>query len=114
MAKLRRVIRKVPPAASGDYLDEHLWPTIIALVVLGGFLMGISAAYLKFSGTPWYANAITSLIAIPILIAIFIIAFRYVDNRALRRSMQLSIVLRSEERRVGKECRARVSLYRYK
>ncbi len=92
MAKIRRVVRKVQ-ASGGDYFDEHLWPVFIALVVLGGFLMGISAAYLKFSDTPWYANALTSLILIPVVIAAFMFAFCYVDNRVVRRSMQLSVVL---------------------
>ena len=92
MAKIRRLIRKVA-AKSGDYFDEHLWPVYVALVVLGGFLMGISAAYLKFSGVPWYANAWTSLILIPVIVAAFMAAFRLIDNRLVRRSMQLSIVL---------------------
>jgi hypothetical protein len=92
MAKIRRVIRKVA-ANSGDYFDEHLWPVYIALVVLGGFLMGISAAYLKFSEVPWYASAWTSLILIPVVVAGFMAAFRLIDNRLLRKSMQLSVVI---------------------
>src|SRR5688500_17175490 len=92
MAKIRRVIRKVA-TTSGDYFDEHLWPVYIALVVLGGFLMGLSAAYLKFSGVPWYANAWTSLILIPLVVIGFMAAFRLVDNRLVRRSMQLSVVV---------------------
>jgi hypothetical protein len=92
MAKIRRVVRKVA-AKSGDYFDEHLWPVYIALVVLGGFLMGISAAYLQFSGVPWYANAWTSLVLIPLVVVGFMAAFRLVDNRLVRRSMQLSVVL---------------------
>lgn len=92
MAKIRRVVRKVQ-TSGGDYFDEHLWPVFIALVVLGGFLMGISAAYLKFTDTPWYANAVTSLILIPLVIALFMFGFCYIDNRLVRRSMQLSVVL---------------------
>src|SRR5688500_15902109 len=92
MAKIRRVIRKVA-TTSGDYFDEHLWPVYIALVVLGAFLTGISAAYLKFSGVPWYANAWTSLVLIPVIVGGFMAAFRLIDNRLVRRSMQLSVVL---------------------
>jgi hypothetical protein len=92
MAKLRRIIRKVNIAV-GDSFDEQIWPVYIALVVLGGFLMGISAAYLKFSNTPWYANAITSLVAIPLVVGGFMVAFSFIDNRTIRRSMQFSIVL---------------------
>src|SRR5262245_34656902 len=92
MARIRRVIRKVQEA-HGEYFDEHLWPVYIALVVLGGFLMGVSAAYLPFSGVPWYANAWTSLLAIPLVVAAFMVAFRYIDNRFVRRSLQLSVVI---------------------
>lgn len=91
MAKIRRIIRKAA-ATSGDYFDEKIWPVYIALVVLGAFLMGVSAAYLRYSGVPWYANAITSLVGIPLIVAGFLIAFRYIDNRLVRRSMQLAVV----------------------
>ena len=88
MAKIRRVIRKVE-SSRGDFFDEHLWPVYIALVVLGGFLMGVSAAYLPLAGVPWYATAWTSLAGIPLAIAAFMVAFRYIDNRLVRRSLQL-------------------------
>jgi hypothetical protein len=92
MAKIRRVIRKVE-SSRGDFFDEHLWPVYIALVVLGGFLMGVSAAYLPLAGVPWYATAWTSLAGIPLAIAAFMVAFRYIDNRLVRRSLQLSVVV---------------------
>jgi len=43
MAKTRRVVRKVEPTGS-RYFDEQIWPIQIALVVLSGFLMGVSLA----------------------------------------------------------------------
>jgi hypothetical protein len=92
MAKLRRVIRKVP-SKRGDFFDEHTWPVQIGLVVLGAFSMGVSAAYKQFSGVPWYDNALTYLILIPLLVAGFMLAFHFVREQWLRRSMQLSIVL---------------------
>src|SRR4029450_3274749 len=92
MAKIRRVIRKVQEGR-GEYLDEHLWPVNIALVVLGGFLMGVSAAYPPFAGVPWHQTAWTSLVGIPLAVAAFMVAFRYIDNRLVRRSLQLSVVL---------------------
>ena len=92
MAKIRRVIRKVQEGR-GEYFDEHLWPVYIALVVLGGFLMGVSAAYQPLSGVPWYKTAWPSLIAIPVAVAAFMVAFRYIDNRLVRRSLQLSVVI---------------------
>jgi hypothetical protein len=92
MAKFRRVVRKVG-RQQGDVFDEQLWPTYIALVVLGSFSMGVSAAYLKFTDTPWYANALIWLTLIPLSVVGVMLCFRYVDNRAFRRSMQFSIVV---------------------
>jgi hypothetical protein len=92
MAKIRRIIRKVHEGR-GDYFDEHQWPIHVALVVLGAFLMGVSAAYLRFSGVPWYANAVTSLLAIPLVVTGFMLAFRYIESHVVRRSLQLSVVL---------------------
>jgi hypothetical protein len=92
MAKLRRVIRKAP-AGRGDYFDEKIWPVQIGLVVLGAFSMGVSAAYKKFSDVPWHDNALTYLILIPVLVAALMVAFHFVQQQWLRRSMQLSIVL---------------------
>lgn len=91
MAKIRRIVRKVAETHC-DYFDEKVWPVYIALVILGAFLMGVSAAYLRFSGVPWYANAVTSLVGIPLIVIGFMIAFRFIDNRLVRRSMQLAIV----------------------
>src|SRR5688500_11262110 len=88
MAKARRVVRKVPPSG-GRYFDEQLWPIYIALVVLGGFLMGVSAAYLPLAGVPWYRTAWPSLIAIPLVVAAAMVAFAMIDNRLVRRSLQL-------------------------
>lgn len=92
MAKLRRIIRKVP-ARRGDYFDEKIWPVQIALVVLGAFSMGVSAAYLSFREAPWYENALTYLVLIPLLVVGFMVAFHFIQQQWLRRSMQLSIVL---------------------
>src|SRR5436190_21037320 len=92
MAKLRRVIRKVP-TKRGDFFDEQMWPVQIGLVVLGAFSMGVSAAYLQFSGVPWYLNALTYLVLIPLLVGGFMLAFHFIQEQWLRRSMQLSIVL---------------------
>lgn len=92
MAKLRRIIRKVP-TKGGDYFDEKIWPVQITLVVFGAFSMGVSAAYMPFFGVPWYRSALTFVILIPLLVAGFMVAFHFVQQQWLRRSMQLSIVL---------------------
>jgi hypothetical protein len=92
MAKIRRVLRKVDQRGA-RYFDEQLWPIYIALVVLGGFLMGVAAAYGRFSGVPWYLNAWLAILSIPVCILGVMVAFQYIDNRTVRRSLQLSIVL---------------------
>src|SRR3954447_2821751 len=92
MATIRRVVRKAPPSG-GPYFDEQLWPIDIALVVLGSFLVGLAVAYLPLAGAPWYATAWPSLIGIPIFVACSMAAFRLIDNRVFRRSLQLSVVL---------------------
>ena len=73
--------------------DEQLWPIDLALVVLGSFLIGLALAYLPLSGAAWYATAWPSLIGIPISVGAAMTAFRVIDNRLFRRSLQLSIVL---------------------
>src|SRR5262245_29568410 len=92
MAKIRRVLRKVEQR--GDrFFDEQLWPVNIALVVLGGFLIGVTAAYGRFTEVPWYLNAWLAVFTIPLCIGGAIVAFHYIDNRMVRRSLQLSVVL---------------------
>src|SRR5215211_4892789 len=92
MKNTRRVVRKIEPTAA-HYLEEQLWPVLIGLVVLGGFLMGVCLAYLPLSGVPWFQTAWPSVVAIPLIIAAAIAAMVYVDNRVFRRSLQLSLVL---------------------
>jgi hypothetical protein len=92
MAKTRRVVRKAPPSAR-PLFDEQQWPVWIALVVLGGFMMGVSLAYLPLSGAAWHRTAWPSLIAIPLVVIAASIAFAWIDSHAFRRSLQLSLVL---------------------
>src|SRR5438067_259344 len=92
MARIRRVVRKVPPSAA-HYFDEQLWPIYIALVVLGGFLMGVTLAYQPLAGTVWYRTAWPSLIGIPLVMTAAMVLLARIDNRLFRRSIQLSLVL---------------------
>src|SRR4051794_24865572 len=92
MARIRRVVRKVPPSEA-HYFDEQLWPVFIALVVLGAFLMGVSLAYLPLTGAAWYRTAWPSLIGIPVVVAVAMVLLSRIDNRLLRCSVQLSLVL---------------------
>src|SRR5262245_3676148 len=92
MANTRRVVRKVETAGV-RYFDEQIWPIQIGLIVLGGFLMGVSMAYQPLSGVAWYRTAWPGLIGVPLVIAAAMVAMVYVDNRLFRRSLQLSLVL---------------------
>ena len=77
MAKIRRVIRKTKPAAKTPF-DEQLWPVILAMFLLAGFMVGTVLASLDFNAPRWFANASTWLFAIPIIICLLIWALRYV------------------------------------
>lgn len=93
MAKIRRVVRTPQSEHHGDIFEEQLWPTYIALVVLGAFSLGVSAAYKSFNAPQWYNNLLTYLIVIPLFVGGFMLAFKLLDNRTLRRSMQFSAVV---------------------
>ncbi|MFV2066055.1 MAG: hypothetical protein ACC645_03680 [Pirellulales bacterium] len=92
MAKIRRIIRKTKPAAELS-LEEQMWPVILALFVLGGFMVGTVLAYLSFDDPCWYTNAATWVFAIPIAGCIAIWLLRHINARAVRRSLQLSAVV---------------------
>ncbi len=92
MAKIRRIIRKLKPTAAQAF-DDQLWPVLLALCVLGGFIMGSIIAYLRFDDPRWYANAITWLVLTAIGLGGAGAALAFVDNRVFRRSMQLAVVL---------------------
>jgi len=92
MAKIRRIIRKLKPVASQSF-DDQLWPVLLALCVLGGFIVGSIVAYLRFDDPRWYANAIPWLVLTAVGLSSVAAALAFVDNRAFRRSMQLAIVL---------------------
>ncbi|MCO6454758.1 MAG: hypothetical protein J5I93_05605, partial [Pirellulaceae bacterium] len=92
MAKIRRVIRKVS-AERPQGFDEQLWPVDVALIVLGGFLIGVNLAYLRFDDSRWYANSVTWLIATPLLVLGTMGILRLVSSRVVRRGMQLAMVV---------------------
>ncbi len=92
MADRRHILRKIQPARYRR-IDDQWWPLVVAMVVLGGFLVGSVLAYLRWDDPRWYANAWTWLIAIPLIITAALAALAWTGNRWLRRTMQLSIVL---------------------
>ncbi|MDA1050628.1 MAG: hypothetical protein O3C40_09120 [Planctomycetota bacterium] len=92
MAKIRRIIRKTKQPTEASF-DEQFWPVMLALFVLGGFLVGTVLAYLPFEDVPWFGNAWTWLFVIPIVVCAMIWLLRKVASRALRRGVQFSAVL---------------------
>ena len=92
MAKIRRIIRKLKPTAAQAF-DDQLWPVLLALCVLGGFIMGSIIAYLRFDDPRWYANAITWLVLTVVGVGSVAAALAFIDNRVFRRGMQLAVVL---------------------
>jgi len=92
MARKRHIIRKTQPVRYRR-IDDQLWPLIVAMVVLGGFLAGSVLAYLRLDDPRWFANAWTWMLVIPLVIAASLVALAWTGNRLLRRTMQLSIIL---------------------
>jgi hypothetical protein len=92
MSRKRRIIRKIHPKAQQGF-GEQMWPLVVAMFVLGGFLAGTVLAYLRLDAPYWYANAWTWLIAIPLIIGGALVTLAYTGNRLLRRTMQLAIVI---------------------
>lgn len=92
MAKIRRTIRKTKQPTETTF-DEQFWPVMLALFVLGGFLVGTALAYLRFDDRIWYANAWTWVFIIPVTVCATIWVLRKVESRALRRGVQFSGVL---------------------
>lgn len=92
MAKIRRVIRKLKtPTTQG--LDEQAWPVFMALVILGGFVTGSILAYLRFDDPRWYANAVLWLLVALGALAVGAVLLAVINNRQMRRSMQLALLL---------------------
>ncbi|MDB4793833.1 hypothetical protein OAG51_00295 [Pirellulaceae bacterium] len=86
MAKIRRIIHAVEKPGSSGF-DAQYWPILIAIAILFGFLMG-SVLTLLNGIWLWF-----SLLAIPVLIVSTTIALRFVDDRRLKRSTQLSVII---------------------
>jgi len=80
-----QVQRSRPVAARG--FDLQFWPIVIALCTLSAFTAGAIVALLDGSAR-WI-----SLLAIPALLFIALLVLGSVDNRKLKRSLQLGLIL---------------------
>ena len=92
MAKNRRIVRKYKAATRATF-DDFQWPVNMALVVLGGFLVGSILAYQRFDDPRWYASPWISMFLVGMLIFSSMLTLGYTANRVLRRTMQFSIVI---------------------
>ena len=92
MAQTQRTVSKIEAKRSRT-IDDQLWPTIVALVVLGGFMIATVLAYLQFDDPRWWANAWTYLILIPVSLIGVLGWISWIDSARMRRSMQLAITL---------------------
>lgn len=91
MAEIRRVVRKLETPHDAA-IDEQLWPVNVALVVLGGFSLGVTLAYLRFDAPSWWSNAWTYVLLIPLIVGGAMAALAYINNKLFRRSMQLALI----------------------
>src|SRR4051812_41428815 len=80
MAKIRRIIRKLETPHDASF-DEQAWPVNVALVVLGGFSLGASLAYLRLDDPRWWANAWTYVVLIPAIVGGSMLAFRFISSK---------------------------------
>ena len=88
-----KIVRRYVPRTRVVF-DEQQWPVNIALVVLGGFLIGGIFAYQPFDPEAvWYASPWVSLAIVLLLICTSILTFRYIDNKKFKRTMQFSVIV---------------------
>lgn len=92
MPELRRNIRRISPEEI-HLADEPWWPVFLALLIFAGFATGTVLAYLRFDAEVWYSNAITWLSLIGVVVAASMFATVYLPPRAIRRTLQLAIIL---------------------
>jgi hypothetical protein len=85
-------VRKYKVAKRSTF-DDLRWPVNMALVVLGGFLVGGILAYQRPDDPRWYASPWVSIILVGLLICSSMLTLSYTPNRLLRRTMQFSIVI---------------------
>ncbi|TVS16875.1 MAG: hypothetical protein EA424_13525 [Planctomycetaceae bacterium] len=92
MAKTRRIIRKQKLPTRPSF-DDQLWPVLLALCVLAGFLMGSVLVRLEVDDPHWQTKAAAWIALIVIGTAGVATALWRLDHRRFRRSMQLAILL---------------------
>ncbi len=88
---MRRKVRKLDSPRRS--VDELHWPVDVALVILGGFLIGSALSFQRFQDPVWFRNAWTTLLGVPLFISVGMVATRAVSRTWLRRSLQFGMLV---------------------
>jgi hypothetical protein len=86
------IVRKIEPVRDPSLTDQG-WPVHVAMIVLAGFLMGLSSVYQSFDDSRWWANAWSSLLAIPAIVLAGMVGIAFTPHQWIKRSLQLALVL---------------------
>lgn len=90
--EVQRLIRKLQPNGPRSF-DEQTWPIYVAIVVLCGYLVGVVVSLLNFDDPRIHANAFTWLATLTVLAIVGVFCVRTLQQRFLRRTLVLSLLL---------------------
>ena len=91
MAKIRRVLRKLAPADRS--FDEQLWPVMLALLVFGGYLVGVVLAFCRFDSFRSVVLGVSGIVSVILLVGGSILLLLLFNNRIANRRTLLALVL---------------------
>ncbi len=91
-SKPRRVIRRVQVQQSASFEDQ-LWPVNLAILILSGFVLGVIIARLDYGDPRLFYNGWTWTSTLIVSVSAAILYVSRLDNRTVRRSVQLATVL---------------------
>lgn len=86
MSNTRRIVERRNLERDRSF-DEQFWPVAISLTVLAGIAVGAIITLLR---GPWMW---ATLLLLPIGVAVVLISLWFIDNRRLKRSIQLALIL---------------------
>lgn len=73
--------------------EERSWPVYGSLVLLAGYYIAVSQALFDWEHPQWYFNAKFYMALAPVLLLLGLILVKFSEQRAVRRGIQLSIIL---------------------
>ena len=86
MSTQRHLLRRYQPGRALDF-DEQFWPVVLSVCVLAALSVGTIVTLLK---APWMW---ASLIGLPIIVGLAVLALSYVEQQFWRRSIQVALLL---------------------